>query len=238
MIVDSGTTKTVAGATWMRNYMKTLTQNEKDEIRKQPEKRFFRFGNSVRYPSQEEFTIPFKLGRLNINLHVSIVEASIPLLLGKPDLKRFGFIMDFETDTIFISKTFETFGLETTVTGHLALPIKEEEHVDDSVFLIKDCDPIEKKKKIVKIQNILAHPKVEVLNLFFKNSSEIDDEILKIIEEVSDQCEVCRKFKKSPNRLKVGLPTSNDSNEVVALDLKERTLLHLYFFEVDQGCYY
>ena len=48
MIVDSGTTKTVAGATWMRNYMKTLTQNEKDEIRKQPEKRFFRFGNSVR----------------------------------------------------------------------------------------------------------------------------------------------------------------------------------------------
>ena len=53
----------------------------------------------------------------------------------------------------------------------------------------------------------MAHPKVEVLNLFFKNSSEIDDEILKIIEEVSDQCEVCRKFKKSPNRLKVGLPT-------------------------------
>ena len=33
MIVDSGTTKTVAGATWMRNYLKTLNQHEKDKIR-------------------------------------------------------------------------------------------------------------------------------------------------------------------------------------------------------------
>ena len=104
MIVDSGTTKTVAGATWMRNYLKTLNQHEKDEIRKQPEKRFFRFGNSARYPSQEEFSIPFKLGRLNTNLHVSVVEASIPLLLGKPDLKRFGFIIDFETETVLYPK--------------------------------------------------------------------------------------------------------------------------------------
>ena len=222
MIVDSGTTKTVAGAAWMRNYLKTLTQNEKENIRKHPEKRFFRFGNSSRYPSREEFSIPFKLGKLNTDLHVSVVEASIPLLLGKPDLKRFGFIIDFETETVFISKTFETFGLETTLTGHLALPIKEKEHEDDSVFLIKECDPIEKQKKIVKIHKILAHPKAEVLKLFFKNSSDNDDETLKIVEEVSDNCEVCKRFKKSPNRPKVGLPTSSDFNEVVALDLKER----------------
>ena len=90
------------------------------------------------------------------------------------------------------------------------------------MFLIKECDPIEKKKKIIKIHKILAHPKAEILKLFFKNSSENDDKTLKIVEEVSDDCEVCRKFKKSPNRPKVGLPTSSDFNEVVALDLKER----------------
>ena len=39
---------------------------------------------------------------------------------------------------------------------------------------------------------------------------------------MSDNCEVCKRFKKSPNRPKVGLPTSSDFNEVVALDLKER----------------
>ena len=96
-----------------------------------------RTGSSASEIVQEEFSIPFKLGKLVTDLKVSVVEASIPLLLGKPDLKRFGFIIDFETETVFISKTFETFGLETTLTGHLALPIKEEEHTDDSVFLRK-----------------------------------------------------------------------------------------------------
>ena len=66
-----------------------------------------------------------KLGKLEEKLHVSVVEASIPLLLGKPDLKRFGFVIDFEDETVFITRTHEPFPLETTVNGHLALPVGE-----------------------------------------------------------------------------------------------------------------
>ena len=144
MIVDSGTTKTVAGELWMQKYLESLPEEERKEIKQEPENRFFRFGNSVRYPSKQEVKIPLKLGKLETFLHVSIVNASIPLLIGKPDLKRFGFVINFEDETVFITSTFEVFALETTIKGHLALPLKEEECLDDIVFMMSECDAEEK----------------------------------------------------------------------------------------------
>ena len=222
MIVDSGTTKTVAGIAWMKNYLEMLPGEEKKKIKKEPEERYFRFGNSVRYPSKEEITIPLRLGKLDTELCVSLVDASIPLLVGKSDLKRLGFIINFEEETVFITKTFETFPLETTIKGHLALPITEGESLDEAVFLMEECDREKKEKKIKKIHQVLAHPLPEILKTFFKNSSDNDKDVLKLIDEVHAKCNVCRTFKKSPSKPKVGLPVSSDFNECVALDLKER----------------
>ena len=86
--------------------------------------------------------------------------------------------------------------------------------------MMEECDP--NKKKITKIHKVLAHPKGEILKHFFKNSSDNDKETLQIVDEVHEKCDICRKFRKSPSRPKVGLPVSEDFNEVVALDLKER----------------
>ena len=222
MIVDSGTTKTVAGLKWMKTYLDTLSNEEKELVFEEPEERFFRFGNSVRYPSKKEVALPIKLGQLETQLFVSVVDASIPLLIGKPDLKKLGFIINFENETVFTTRTFETFPLETTVKGHLALPIKEEETLDNDVFLMDECDKMEKEKKITKIHKVLAHPLPDILKQFFKNSSDNDKEVLNLVDKVHDKCNVCRRFKKSPARPKVGLPVSSDFNECVALDLKER----------------
>ena len=152
---------------------------------------------------------------------MSIVDASIPLLIGKPDLKRLGFIINFEDETVFTTKTFEMFPLETTVKGHLALPIKDEENLDEDIFLMAECDEPEKIKKITKIHQVLAHPPAEILKHFFRNSSENEKEVLKLVDEVTEKCNVCKKLKKTPSRPKVGLPVSCDFNECVALDLKE-----------------
>ena len=135
MIVDSGTTKTVAGTKWMETYLESLPEEERISIAEESEDRFFRFGNSVRYPSKREITIPLKLGKLESRIPVYVVDASIPLLIGKPDLKRLGFIINFEDETVFTTRTFETFPLETTLKGHLALPIKNDEMLEDEVFL-------------------------------------------------------------------------------------------------------
>ena len=222
MIVDSGTTKTVAGVKWMNEYLESLSPEEQEKIEKHSEERFFRFGNSVRYPSKQAVEIPIKLGSLEAKLHVSLVDASIPLLLGKPDLKQFGFIINFEEETVFTTRTHEIFPLETTVNGHLALPITNENILEDDIFLMNDCDRKEKEKKVTKIHKVLAHPHPNILKQFFKNSSENEKEVLEAVGAVTERCEVCRRFRKSPSRPKVGLPVSNDFNDCVALDLKER----------------
>ena len=54
MIVDSGTTKTVAGKKWMDNHLANITSEEQKHVEKHPEERFFRFGDSARYPSTQE----------------------------------------------------------------------------------------------------------------------------------------------------------------------------------------
>ena len=41
MIVDSGTTKTVAGARWMESYLESLPIDEKEKIENHDEERFF-----------------------------------------------------------------------------------------------------------------------------------------------------------------------------------------------------
>ena len=42
----------------------------------------------------------------------------------------------------------------------------------------------------------------------------------KLVLDVIENCETCSKLKKAPPRPKVGLPVSNDFNQVVAMDLK------------------
>ena len=222
MILDSGTTKTVAGSQWMKDYIDTRDQEQLKDISKRPERRYFRFGNSVRYPSYEEISIPLQLGRLETFIKVSVVNAPIPLLLGRKDFKRLGLTINFETETVFVSKFSEIFSLETTLQNHLALPLADAETLDDGVFIIDECNNVDRKKKIQKIHQVLAHPKADILKRFFKNSSDNSKDILELVDEVSEECDICRRFRKTPSRPKVGLPVANDFNQCIALDLRER----------------
>ena len=145
IILDSGTTKTVAGSKWMTDFLQTRDQEQLKNISRQTDHRFFRFGNSVRYPSTEEITIPLQLGKLQTFIIVSIVEAPIPLLLGRQDFKRLGFTINFEAETVFVSKYSEIFALETTLQNHLALPLVDAEILDDNIFIIDECNDEDKK---------------------------------------------------------------------------------------------
>ena len=104
--------------------------------------------------------------------------------------------------------------------GSTSLPLKEEELLDDEIFLMDGCEKEE--KKIRKIHQVLAHPLSEILKKFIRNSSENYPEVLRLVDKVNNKCDVCKLFRKSPSRPKAGLPVSSGFNECVALDLKER----------------
>jgi len=57
-----------------------------------------------------------------------------------------------------------------------------------------------------------------------------DKNVMDIIQEVTDKCEICRKFKKPLPRPVVAFPTATSFCEVVAMDLKDIlgvTVLHM-----------
>ncbi|XP_072169476.1 uncharacterized protein [Diadema setosum] len=49
----------------------------------------------------------------------------------------------------------------------------------------------------------------------------LEDDYATLIEEVSNKCEVCKRYKKTPPRPAVSLPLARQFNDVVAMDLKQ-----------------
>jgi hypothetical protein len=78
----------------------------------------------------------------------------------------------------------------------------------------------EEEKEILKLHKYFAH----------RNARKLWDNLLqpsgrmkgkkRLVVEFLDKCEVCRKYKRTPSRPKVGLPKAKDVNDVVSIDLK------------------
>ena len=94
-----------------------MSEEMKKNMVTRKDRRSFRFGNGVRYPSLFEVDIPWKLGKLSTILHISIVNANVPLLIGLPDLKKMEIEIDFKKETLKCNQTGETFQLEKTHSG-------------------------------------------------------------------------------------------------------------------------
>ena len=64
MILDCGATKTVAGTYWLKNFKEIADDETKSKMKIFPEKRTFRFGDNVQFPSKNEIDIPIRIGNL------------------------------------------------------------------------------------------------------------------------------------------------------------------------------
>ena len=88
--------------------------------------------------------------------------------------------------------------------------------------MFADCKTLDdKKKKIVKLHNQLAHPSAHRLKILLKDAELYYTEIEHFLDELSNTCDMCLCTKKTPERQVVSLPLATEFNEVVVLDLKE-----------------
>ena len=225
-IIDSGCTKGCAGKLAFENLKECMSEEMKKNMVTRKDKRSFRFGNGVRYPSLYEVDIPFKLGKLETVLKVSIINANVPLLIALPDLEDLEIKIYFHKKTMKSKRTGEVFQLEKTPSGHIAIPFEASAIEEDENIFILDSDEEykEKTKKIKKVHHVMCHPRADILKIFYKDSNENDKETLRAVDEVTNNCKICKfKYKKSPPRPKVALPVSNNFNQSVSIDLKGPT---------------
>ena len=79
----------------------------------------------------------------------------------------------------------------------------------------------EKFKIVTKLHHQFAHPSAKNLKALLKNAEHLDDEISQIVDNISAECETCKRYKKTPPTPVVSLPLAARFNEVIAMDLKK-----------------
>ncbi len=236
-VLDSGCTQTVCGNNWLKCFKESM--QEGILIEEKPSHATFKFGNGDAVISSKKVVLPVTIGSKNVKLETDVVDTEIPLLMSKAAMKKANTVLDFDQDRVIMCGEEQT--LMKRSSGHYAIPITKsrqiiEQGVIDNEFclLSKNITIKDDKEKIVlKLHKQFCHCSSDRLKRLIK-ASEIwkeDIEILNAVDKVTENCQICKIYKRAPPRPVVGLPLASDFNHTVAMDLityKQGTwILHL-----------
>ena len=71
-----------------------------------------------------------------------------------------------------------------------------------------------------------------------KNAGYIDKKVYKMIDEISNKCDTCKKYKKVPPKYVFGLPRATDFNQSVAMYVHYNDKNLWYFHIIDESSHY
>ena len=92
---------------------------------------------------------------------------------------------------------------------------------EDSVCFVKKEDDVTTRKAVSKIHRILNHKRIEQMEYAYRNAGKLDTETRKMIREVVESCEICKKNTRSKSKPSVAISRATDFNSIIAIDLKE-----------------
>ena len=188
-----------------------------------PDNTKFRFGDGPVFTSNKVAVIPIQLGSQKFKLHTSVVDCDIPLLISRPTLARADAYIGFRQDELWIGN--ERVEITQTKSGHLCVPLISRDIKQTVKQVLFSC-PLQKdddkanESKISKLHKQFAHPSSDKLIELIRNSGISDKKIEDMVTTISDNCDICARFKRPPLRPVVAMPLASEFNEVVAMDLK------------------
>ena len=134
-------------------------------------------------------------------------------------MKKRKMCLNLGNDTLYVNN--KEVNLQTTSNGHYLLPLLKV-GITPNVYLLESTEGNKKEK--LKLMNKLhyqfGHPRSQRLKGLLKNAGITDEEYDQCIDEISEGCEICKKYQRTPSRPIVSLPLAKDFNDV-AMDLKE-----------------
>lgn len=216
-ILDTGCVTTVCGKPWMTQYLNSLTRKEKDNILKEKEQKWFRFGDNDPVRSDFVHNIPAWISDQPVNIRTHVVQEDVPLLLSKESMKTVGTKIDLVNDTVIMLGVQQK--LQITSTGHYCIPLGKSlcpENVHHVVNTLKSD-----LKAARKLHLQFGHPSVERLQKLVKHADKGQTQLLSAIQTITDECTVCQLYKRPSRRPVVTIPMASTFNNVVAIDLKE-----------------
>ena len=237
-LLDCGASKTVCGEIWLNEYINSLTESQKKNIKHYHSKSLYRFGDGEQIQAIRGISIPAIIGNTNVQINTDVITKDLPLLLSKSFMKRADMIVDFQSDTA--KALGETVQLATTSSGHYTIPLTRPKQIITSMGKQDECKFIlvskvsEDNEYIAKkLHRQFAHPSLnQILSLINKAGPpwNKNEELKTELKRIDQECSTCQIYRKSPARPVVGLPMATRFQETVAMDLKfydKKIILHL-----------
>ena len=237
-VLDTACSSTVCGGGWANCYLDSLDEETRNKVREFQSSTTFRFGNDETLKSIKRLEIPCTIAGEVRWLSTDVVSSEVPLLLGKPTMKKLGLKLDMENDTAIILG--HKIKLQCTPSGHYYIPLTNPDitvlntdnvlnvlytslnlgNVKNIKYALEDKSHDEKLKIARKLHNQFGHTSARPLKLLLKDAGVVDSRFLALIEEVTVGCDVCKRHSRTPSRPIVSFSLARDFNETVAMDLK------------------
>ena len=235
-ILDSGASGNVAGLTWFNSYVSGLSDAEQNRVKYFDSASTFRFGSGKSFKSLFKAEIPAYIGKERILISTDIVDTSVPLLFSKQAMKEAGTKINFITDEVTMFGSVQQ--VQVTDAGHYAIPlnrsgeiIKQIESGNEVKVTLVAQSNINKRQMAKKLHAQFGHPVTKKLVKVVKRAGMGGDkELIKAINDETDECQVCKEFTKPSPTPIVVMPHAETFNETVAIDLKfykGKIILHL-----------
>ena len=223
-VLDSGCSQTVCGKNWLRCFEESLDDGEK--IDEKPSHATFKFGNGGPVQSLKKVSLPVSIGTQEIDLEADVVDTDIPLLLSKNAMKKSSTVIDFNKDTAVMFG--EEQKLIKTTSGHYAIPLTNKrkiiednrtEEMKSVLVCVNTVSPSE--NEIKKLHRQFGHCHESRLLRLIESSKLWSDmkQVSRIVKEVSESCDVCKRYRRRQLRPVVSIPLASEFNQTVAMDL-------------------
>jgi len=130
-------------------------------------------------------------------------------------MKSRDFVLDFNNETLTVDGS--NYHLKTTSTGYFKIPLWRDEEVN---MCLTEMEESEKKKTLLKLHRQFRHHPAKTTEDLLRKAGLLNKDVKRINKEVVDNCQICKRYKRSPHNPVASLPLARKFNDVVAMDLK------------------
>ena len=223
-LLDTGCNLSLCGERWFAkvvtnvNYEDVLMMKES----KKEESKIFQFGETE-YRTLFLIKIPCKLRGREFTLYTHVVEGDLPWIIGREQLMKMGAKIDLSGNKISFR---ELEGMEVEVEkderGHLRMEVLRVDEtkigwLESRENRVKRNDEID----VRKLHLQFGHPSSERLIRMLREARRGGERMEERVKKMTEECNICEKYKRNVPRPVVGMPMAKKFNEVVAMDLGE-----------------
>ena len=235
-VLDSACSSTVCGLNWLNCFLDTLSVVDLKRVVEEESSTSFKFGDGSVIKSLKRVIFPAVLAGEKCTIKTDVIDSDIPLLFGKPSMKKAKVKIDLENDCASVCG--KHVDLHCTSSGHYCIPLsdfKEGNKQIHQVLMMEGWDYVDQdhiEKQVEKLHKQFGHPSCKRLNQLIKDGGLKYKDYCDFVEKISDACDICKKFRRTPSKPVVCMPMAKEFNETVAIDLKEWKKGEVYFLHL------